>query len=440
MEFTNPQDVKKPLSVKDVAAANGKEITIHGGIHIIRDMGEFSFVVLRLPDGMCQCTVQSGCDFGGESLVEEACVEVTGTVREEKRAPGGYEIVVSSGKVLSKPAAPMPISINKHKITAALENEIPLRNITLRNGNYRTRFRIQSEIVRGFRDYLDGQGFVEIHTPKINAKAAEGGANVFKMEYFGKKAVLAQSPQFYKQAMVGVYERVYEVAPVFRAEKHNTARHLNEYISMDFEMGYIDSFYDVMAVETGMLKLVMDRIREKYPREIALMKLDIPVIESIPNVRFKDAKELIAAEYGREIKDPYDLDPDEEQLIGKYFKEKYNSDFVFVTHYPAKKRPFYAMDDPEDPNYTLSFDLLFRGLEVTTGGQRIHDYDEQVAKIIKKKMNPDDFATYLNIHKHGMPPHGGLGIGLERLTMRLFNDDNIRYSSMFPRDMLRLVP
>ena len=202
MEFTNPQDVKKPLSVKDVAAANGKEITIHGGIHIIRDMGEFSFVVLRLPDGMCQCTVQSGCDFGGESLVEEACVEVTGTVREEKRAPGGYEIVVSSGKVLSKPAAPMPISINKHKITAALENEIPLRNITLRNGNYRTRFRIQSEIVRGFRDYLDGQGFVEIHTPKINAKAAE----------------------------------------VFRAEKHNTARHLNEYISMDFEMGYIDSF------------------------------------------------------------------------------------------------------------------------------------------------------------------------------------------------------
>ncbi len=440
MQFTKSENVQKLICAKDISEFAGREITVHGAIHNIRDMGEFSFVVLRLSDGICQCMADGSADFGGEALCEEACVSITGTVREEKRAPGGYEIVVKSGRILSKPSAAMPICINKHKITAALENEIPLRNITLRNGNYRTRFRIQADIVKSFRDYLDSQDFVEIHTPKINARAAESGATVFKLEYFGKKAVLAQSPQFYKQALVGVYERVYEVAPVFRAEKHNTARHLNEYISMDFEMGYIDSFEDIMAIETGFIKYAMNSIREKFAREISLMKLDIPVVDSIPNVKFKEAKELIQEEYGRKIKDPYDLDPDEEQLIGRYFKEKYNSDFVFVTHYPSKKRPFYAMDDPEDPTYTLSFDLLFRGLEVTTGGQRIHDYNEQVEKIIKKKMNPDDFETYLNIHKHGMPPHGGLGIGLERLTMRLFNDDNIRYSSMFPRDMLRLVP
>jgi nondiscriminating aspartyl-tRNA synthetase len=343
-------------------------------------------------------------------------------------------------KVLSKPSEAMPINVNKRKMGMALETELSLRPIALRNGERRARFRIQEGIVHGFRDFLFSQGFTEIRTPKIGTSSAEGGANLFKMDYFGKKAFLAQSPQTYKQTMVGVYERVFEVGPVFRAEKHSTARHLNEYVSLDFEMGFISDFSEIMQMETAMLQYVFKFLKEAYAAEAAAVGIEIPEVNEIPTVRFKDAKEMVAAEYNRKIKDPYDLEPEEEQLIGQLFKDKYGSDFVFVTHYPSKKRPFYAMDDPENDKYTLSFDLLFRGMEVTTGGQRIHGYEEQMEKMRKKGLNPDDFESYLMIHKYGMPPHGGLGIGLERLCMKLFGDNNIRLSSMFPRDINRLIP
>jgi Aspartyl/asparaginyl-tRNA synthetases len=299
---------------------------------------------------------------------------------------------------------------------------------------------MQEGVVRGFRDYLFKEGFTEIRTPKIVATGAEGGANIFKLDYFGKKAFLAQSPQFYKQMLVGVYERVFEVAPVFRAEKHNTTRHLNEYIGLDFEMGFISDFREIMEMETGAIKNMIELLKSEYERELKILNLELPEVTEIPTVRFKDAKEMVATEYGRKIKDPYDLEPEEEQLISKLFKEKYNSDFVFVTHYPVKKRPFYAMDDPSDPKYTLSFDLLFRGMEITTGGQRIHNYDDQVAKMISKGLDPADFEGYLMIHKYGMPPHGGLGMGLERLCMKLLDESNVRVASMFPRDMSRLTP
>jgi nondiscriminating aspartyl-tRNA synthetase len=284
------------------------------------------------------------------------------------------------------------------------------------------------------------QHFTEIRTPKIVAGNAEGGANVFKLEYFGKKAFLAQSPQVYKQTMVGVYDRVFEAAPVFRAEKHNTTRHLNEYTSLDFEMGYIDGFEDIMEMETGMLQYTFDFLSKEYEKELKILGVTLPAVTNIPAVRFDEAKKLVSEKYDRKIRNPYDLEPEEEILIGKYFEEEYGSDFVFVTHYPSKKRPFYAMDDPTDSKFTLSFDLLFRGMEITTGGQRIHSYDEQVAKMVARGMNPDDFTNYLMIHKHGMPPHGGLGIGLERLTMRLLGEQNVRETTLFPRDVSRLEP
>jgi nondiscriminating aspartyl-tRNA synthetase len=263
---------------------------------------------------------------------------------------------------------------------------------------------------------------------------------VFRLDYFGRKAFLAQSPQFYKQTMVGVYERVFEVGSVFRAEKHNTTRHLNEYVSLDFEMGYIRSFTDLCEMETAMLRFVFNRLRSECADDLRLMGVDLPAIAAIPMVRFDEAKRLVAETYNRKIRDPFDLEPEEEVLIGRYYKEKHDSDFVFVTHYPTKKRPFYAMDDPADPRFTLSFDLLFRGMEVTTGGQRIHDYEEQVSKMRAKNLDPDDFTSYLMIHKHGMPPHGGLGIGLERLCMKLFDVPNVRRVSLFPRDLNRLEP
>lgn len=319
-------------------------------------------------------------------------------------------------------------------------SKIKLQTDFLRNIQERSKFKIQEALTKAFRDYLYGQGFTEIHTPKIGARGAEGGANLFKFSYFHKPAVLAQSPQFYKQMMVGVFDRVFETGPVFRAEKHNTKRHLNEYTSLDFEMGYIDSFEEIMAMETGFLQYAMNLLKTEYAKEVQILKLEIPDVSKIPAVRFDVAKELVSQKYNRKIRNPFDLEPEEEALIGQYFKEEYGSDFVFVTHYPSKKRPFYAMDDPEDARFTLSFDLLFKGLEITTGGQRIHDYNMLVQKIEDRGMTQEGMEQYLDTFKHGMPPHGGLGIGLERLTMQLIGEENVRETCLFPRDMNRLEP
>lgn len=443
MEFISGVAEKRVLDIRDVLDGEyvGKEIRMNGAVHTIRHMGEVAFVILRKSRGLVQCVYEAGVmDFDIRELKEESAVEVTGIVKAEERAPQGFEIRLREIRVLSQPAEPLPLAVSKWKLNTSLETKLSLRPISLRNVRERAKFKIQEGIVRGFRDYLSGQGFTEIRTPKIVARGAEGGSNVFKLEYFNKKAELGQSPQFYKQTMVGVYDRVFEAAPVFRAEKHNTTRHLNEYTSLDFEMGYIDSFRDVMDMETGMLRYVMKLLEQEYKKELDMLGVTLPRAGQIPAVRFDQAKELVSEKYGRKIRNPYDLEPEEELLIGRYFQEEYGSDFVFVTHYPSKKRPFYAMDDPADPRFTLSFDLLFRGLEVTTGGQRIHDYREITAKMEKRGMDPEDIASYLMIFKYGMPPHGGLGIGLERLTMRLLGEQNVREASLFPRDVARLEP
>ncbi len=260
------------------------------------------------------------------------------------------------------------------------------------------------------------------------------------MSYFGEQAYLAQSPQFYKQMMVGVFERVYEIAPVFRAEKHDTARHLNEYTSVDFEMGYIENFEDIMAMEQEMLRYTFGRLQETCGAELSLLKAEVPVITEIPRIRFSEAKELVSRVYKRAFSEKLDFEPEEEKLLCEYVKKTTGSDFVFVTHYPSAKRPFYAMDSRENPAVTESFDLLFRGLEVTTGGQRIHNYREQVEKIESRGMHVEAFESYLMMHRCGMPPHGGLGLGLERFTARLLGFENVRNASLFPRDIHRLIP
>ena len=334
----------------------------------------------------------------------------------------------------------MPLPVNKWKLNTSLEAKLNYRPLSLRNLKERAKFRIQEGIARGFREFLTAQGFTEIRTPKIGAKGAEGGSNVFKLDYFHRPAVLAQSPQFYKQMMVGVFDRVFETGPVFRAEKHNTKRHLNEYTSLDFEMGFIDSFQDIMAMETGFLQYTMELLKKDYKTELDMLDITLPKVDEIPQVRFDEAKRLVAEKYNRQIRNPYDLEPEEEALIGRYFEEEYDADFVFVTHYPSKKRPFYAMDYPDDKTFTQSFDLLFKGLEVTTGGQRIHEYQMLLDKIEAKGMTTEGMDQYLDIFKHGMPPHGGLGIGLERLTMKLIGEDNVRETCLFPRDLSRLEP
>ena len=442
MEFMTGVKKKEDISVKTLLETpEGTEVKLEGAVHIIRDMGEVAFVILRKSEGLVQCVYEEGSvNFPLKDLKEESAVAVTGTVKKEDRAPGGVEVRLQTITVLSEPTEPMPLAVNKWKMNTSLEAMLNMRPIALRNVRERAKFRIQEGVVRAFRDFLHSQGFTEIHTPKIGAKGAEGGANIFKLEYFHRPAVLAQSPQFYKQMLVGVFDRVFEAAPVFRAEKHNTKRHLNEYTSLDFEMGYIDSFEDIMEMETGFLQYTMELLQKEYKKELDLLKVTLPKVDKIPQVRFDKAKELVAEKYNRTIRNPFDLEPEEEALIGQYFKEEMDADFVFVTHYPSKKRPFYAMDDPEDTTYTLSFDLLFHGLEITTGGQRIHDYQTLVDKIADRGMTQEGMEQYMMIFKHGMPPHGGLGIGMERLTMKLLGEENVRETTLFPRDLNRLEP
>lgn len=443
MEFLNGICKKEVTEWDELTGTSllNQEVVLEGAVHSIRNMGDVAFVILRRREGLFQTVVENEkANLSIHDLKEAMTLRVKGILHEEERAPHGREVRVQEIEILSSPAEPMPLAIDKWKLNTSLEAKLNLRPIALRNIQERSKFKIQEALTRAFRDYLYENGFTEIHTPKIGARGAEGGANLFKFSYFHKPAVLAQSPQFYKQMMVGVFDRVFETGPVFRAEKHNTKRHLNEYTSLDFEMGYIDSFEEIMAMETGFLQYAVELLKKDYAKELQILKVQLPKVDKIPAVRFDKAKELVAEKYNRKIRNPYDLEPEEEALIGRYFKEEYDADFVFVTHYPSKKRPFYAMDDPNDEKFTLSFDLLFHGLEVTTGGQRIHDYAQLKAKIAARGMEEEGMEQYLDTFKHGMPPHGGLGIGLERLTMQLLGEENVREACLFPRDLNRLEP
>lgn len=442
MEFITGLKQQEEAELDDLLKAEeGTTIILEGAVHSIRDMGEIAFVILRKREGLIQTVWEEGkTDMELSEIREGDYIHVTGQIKDEERAPHGKEVRLSTIRHLSHVSCPLPLPIDKWKLNTSLEAKLDRRSLSLRNIRERARFRIQEGIVRGFRDFLYEQGFTEIHTPKIGAKSAEGGANMFRLSYFHRPAVLQQSPQLYKQMMVGVFDRVFETGPVFRAEKHNTRRHLNEYTSLDFEMGYIHSFLDICAMETGFLQYTMNLLEKEYNKELKLLNITLPDVEKIPYVRFDEAKRLVSEKYNRKIRNPFDLEPEEEELIGKYFKEEYNADFVFVTHYPSKKRPFYAMDDPEDTRYTLSFDLLYHGLEITTGGQRIHDLSMLEEKIQEKGMTEEGLEQYLDAFRFGMPPHGGLGIGLERLTMQLLGEDNVREACLFPRDMSRLEP
>ena len=419
MEYQTGVKKKDTLEITELLnAKTGEAVKVNGAVHTIRDMGTVAFVILRKREGLLQCVYEEGsATFDLKEIKEASTLEVEGVLEQNEKAPNGIEIRMKKVKILSQPEDEMmPLAISKWKLNTSLEAKLNYRSISLRNIRERAKFRIQEGLTRAFRDFL------------------------YKLEYFHRPAVLQQSPQFYKQMMVGVFDRVFETAPVFRAEKHNTKRHLNEYTSLDFEMGYIDGFEDIMGMETGFLQYAMELLKKDYARELKILNVELPKVDQIPAVKFSEIKELVAEKYNHKMRNPFDLEPEEEVLIGKYAKEEWGSDFVFVTHYPSKKRPFYAMDDPEDPKYTLSFDLLFRGLEITTGGQRIHDYQMLLDKIEKRGMTTEGMEQYLAVFKYGMPPHGGLGIGLERLTMKLVGEDNVRETTLFPRDLSRLEP
>ncbi len=405
-------------------------------VHKIRDMGTFSFVILRTGRYIIQSVYSpDSCKKPISDICEGAYIKIKGTVKEEKRANYGIEITLSDFDVLSVPAEKYPLHVSNRVLDCSLDTNLEYRSTALRHPRERAVFKIAEGVVSGFREYMLKEDFTEIHTPKIVAAGAEGGANIFRLKYFDKDAYLAQSPQFYKQTCVAFFDRVFEIGPVFRAEKHNSTRHLNEYTGLDFEMAYIKDMSDVMETEAAMLRHVVEYLKSNYEFELKLLGAELPVIEDIPAVTFFEALDILGKTHNQ-----FDLDPTDEVRLCQYAKENYGSDFIFVSKFPAAKRPFYAMNSPEDEKLAESFDLLFRGLEITTGGQRIHDYNMQIAKLEKYGIEPQELGAYLDIHKYGMPPHGGLGIGLERLVMKLLNLKNIRQTSLFPRDIHHLDP
>ncbi len=422
-----------------------QEVTLLGWVHILRDKGRIKFIVLRDERGTVQVTVPatkvSPEVFAlTEQLKPEYVVAIHGRVVASDQAPGGVEVVPDAIRIINT-AARLPIDIVEGKVDIDIDTRLNNRILDLRRPKISAIFRVQSCVVRYAREYLQRQGFVEIHTPKIVAEATEGGANLFEVKYFERKAYLAQSPQFYKQLMLlAGFGRVFEIAPVFRAEKHNTRRHVNEYTSFDLEMAWIRDFDDVMKMEERMLNYALRKTVHEAAAELETLGVDLQV----PRVPFKRVKYVDAVsllrEAGKQISIGDDFDPECERLLQDIFKERYHTDMVFITHYPLDLRPAYTMPSLTDEGMTESFDLLYKGMEITTGGQRIHLYDLLVERFKAKGFNPDDFAFYIEPFKYGAPPHGGLGLGIERLTMQLLGLDNIREAILLPRDRDRLTP
>ena len=419
--------------VSTLPAHVGEEVTLQGWVHNRRDLGGISFLILRDRSGTVQCV------FENTSIpLNESSVRVMGKVVENKKAPGGLEVQANKLEILSEAVEPTPIELPKEDWQANPETLLEYRHVSVRGLKAKATLKVQAELVRAFRAYLNEDGFTEIFTPKLVAAGAEGGANLFEVDYYGKRAYLAQSPQLYKQIMVGVFERVYEVAPVYRAELSNTSRHLAEYLSLDVEMGFIDSDADVMDLEEVLLKSIMKEVKEICAPQLELLNATVPDTNvAFPRIPLLEARNIVKERYGH-ASGGKDLDPEAERLIGRWAKEEYGSDFVFVTHYPQAARPFYTY--PLENGLTRGLDLIFRGVEITSGGQRVNEYPMLVEELKKRNMNPEAFAGYLQVFKHGMPPHGGFAIGAERLTALLLGISNVRFARAFPRDGSRLQP
>ncbi len=420
----------------------GRQVTVQGWLHRRRTLKSVVFLILRDRSGLAQVVVtepQVMAAAGGIS--EETVLQITGTATASTRAPGGVEVTSPAVVALSGPAAAPPFDLYRPAVPATLPTILDHAPVTLRHPLLRAPHAISAASVAGFRAALDARGFTEIHTPKVVASATESGADVFGIDWFGTRAYLAQSPQFFKQAMVGVFERVYETGPVFRAEPHDTARHLAQYTSLDAELGFVTDHRDVMAVLREVLAAMTAAVTRQAAEACALLEIEPPgVPERIPEIHFTEAQELLAARTGEDPRGEPDLAPAHERRLSQWALREYGSEFLFVTGYPMAKRPFYTHPEPGRTEYSNSFDLLFRGLELVTGGQRLHRHEDYLTALAARGEPPEPYAGYLAAFRHGMPPHGGFALGLERWTARLTGADNVRRATLFPRDLHRLTP
>ncbi len=411
-------------------------VTLEGWVHRRRRLASVTFLVLRDRGGLAQVVVTDpAVRLQIDALPEETVVRVTGRVTANTGAPTGHEVTAPEISSLSAPAAGQPLELWRPRLDTTLPTFLDNAALAWRHPTQQAVWQVAAASVRGFRSTLDGLDFTEINTPKLVATATESGAGVFEVDYFGRPAYLAQSPQFYKQMMVGVFERVYETGPVFRAEPHDTVRHLAQYTSLDAELGFISDHRDVLAVLREALAGMVAAVAADSDA-VRLSGVDLPEVpEEIPVIHFTEALRLVGA-------DPHepDLAPEHERWLGEWARREHGSEFLAVEGYPAAKRPFYTHPEPADPRWTSSFDLLFRGLELVTGGQRLHEHADYERALAARGESAEPFGTYLETFRHGMPPHGGFAIGLERWVARLARADNIRSVTLFPRDLHRLTP
>jgi nondiscriminating aspartyl-tRNA synthetase len=426
----------------DVLSHVGTQVRVAGWLHRRRQLKSLTFLVIRDRTGLAQVVLATPEEIAAaEGLPEETVLAVTGQVAPSDQAPGGAEIIRPVITPLSGPAEPPPFDLYRPTVTATLPTILDHSPASLRHPLLRAPFEINAAAIAGFRGALDALAFTEVHTPKIVQSATESGANVFSLDWFGRQAYLAQSPQFYKQAMVGVFERVYETGPVFRAEPHDTARHLAQYTSLDAEFGFIEDHHDVMAVLREVTAGMVSAVAERAPAAVELLGLKLPDVPAqIPEIHFADAQELLARHTDEDPRGEPDLAPAHERWLSEWAVREHGSEFLYVTGYPMAKRPFYTHPQPGRPACSNSFDMLFRGLEIVTGGQRLHRYADYLAALAQRGEDPAPYASYLAVFASGMPPHGGFAMGLERWTARLTGADNVRRVTLFPRDLHRLAP
>jgi len=420
----------------------GRDVALAGWLHHWRRLGQIGFLILRDGRGLAQVVVEDPEVCARiDGLKRESVLRVRGEVHLSARAPGGVELHAPTIEILVAPPAVPPLDLSRPHLAAAPALVLDHAPVALRHPRRRAPFEIASASMAGFRAALRARGFVEIQTPKVVGTATESGASVFSVDYFGRPAFLAQSPQFYKQIMVGVFERVFEVGPVFRAEPHDTPRHLNEYVSMDAEFGFIDDHTTVMALLAEVVRGMVTAVATEAPDAVARLGVRLPAVPpSIPAIHFTRALEIAEPRAGQSGAEMSDLTPQHERGLGEWARETHGSDFLFVVGFPMSKRPFYTHPDPRRPGYSNSFDLLFRGTELVTGGQRLHLYEDYMSALGRRNLSPAPLAGYLEAFRHGMPPHGGFAIGLERWVAGLVGAANVREVTLFPRDQQRLAP
>ncbi len=434
--------ITRPLTrtrTTELLANAGEPVLLQGWLHAVRRLGALTFAILRDGWGTAQIVFESS---PSQELPElESIIQVRGIATTSPQAPSGVEVHHPTITILEPVAERPPVLLSKREVKAALVTQLDHAVTVNRHPTRRAVYRLAAGVMGAFRGHLTSQGFTEIQTPKFVASATESGANVFAVDYFGRKAYLAQSPQFYKQIMVGVFERVFEVGPVFRAEPHDTIRHLSEYVSLDVELGFIENHFTVMGILRDLLAHIFATLAANHAPDLELAGATLPTVPAaIPHIHFADAQEWIYRTHGVDVRGEPDLSPQDERWLGEWARIEHGSDFLFVSGYPLAKRPFYTHGDPARPLYSNSFDLLFRGIELVTGGQRLHRYADYLAALESRGLSPAPFETYLEAFRYGMPPHGGFAIGLERLLMQLTGAPNLRLTTLFPRDLNRLAP